>query len=311
MNKALLISAAGLACLTVLSCKTQPNEPETSPLKTLAPTEIAMSSAVLCGHVDPSFDARGAKLGFILSPTYDPMDVDAIFLPAGEPDADGNFYAKASGLTPRKTFYYWARIQADGTEWIGDMAYFLTWEILAVDIGLSVKWADYNVGATFREPLGLYFTWGGLEGARKVDDPLPERWEDGSKYSGKDRKLLLDPEDDVAHVTMGEPWRMPTFEETQELVNSRDDSDYKWTHTTLEGVPGWEVEYLPNGNRIFFPALKHESTGSYTGYWSSELDSPDNGYLYAWGWTFRDDGPESLGCTRNATCLVRAVRDER
>ena len=130
-----------------------------------------------------------------------------------------------------------------------------------VDLGLSVKWAKRNLGASKPSDYGYYYAWGETE-------PKAEyTWENykwgkvgnQTKYNKTDGKTTLDPEDDAATAKLGSPWRMPTSAEIQELLKN-----CTWTWTTQDGKNGYEVKG-PNGNSIFLPA-----TGSY-------LDSGFNG----------------------------------
>ena len=78
-----------------------------------------------------------------------------------------------------------------------------------VDLGLSVKWATMNVGASNPEGLGFYFAWGEitLKDKYSIDN-----------YTFKDNPTILSLSDDAAHVNWGGDWRMPTQEEFNELV---------------------------------------------------------------------------------------------
>ncbi len=143
-----------------------------------------------------------------------------------------------------------------------------------VDLGLSVKWATCNVGATKPEEYGNYYAWG--ETTTK-SEYTPENY----TYAENSEVLPLDR--DAAAVNMGGDWRMPTSEEQQELID-----ECTWTWTTLNDVRGYNVEG-PNGNAIFLPAAgyRYDSdlnyAGSYGYYWSSSLDtgnSDDAYYLY-------------------------------
>ena len=166
----------------------------------------------------------------------------------------------------------------------------------AVDLGLSVKWATMNVGATSPEEYGGYYAWGETE-EKEYYDWSTYKWCNGSYdtqtkyctdsyYGTVDNKTVLDPEDDVAHVKWGGSWRMPTKAEQDELHNN-----CTWTWTTLNGVNGYTVTG-PNGNSIFLPAAGYRNgTGvNYGGsnglYWSSSLYSNNsfNAYdLYFYG----------------------------
>jgi hypothetical protein len=117
----------------------------------------------------------------------------------------------------------------------------------AIDLGLSVKWASCNVGASSPEGYGGYYAWGETEEKRnyslktyKYYDSSKGYIDIGSNISGTQY--------DVAHVKWGGNWRMPTQEEFQELC-----SKCKSTWTTYKGVYGRKF-VGPNGNSIFLPA---------------------------------------------------------
>ena len=96
------------------------------------------------------------------------------------------------------------------------------------DLGLSVIWADKNVGAAKTEDVGGYYAWGVTD---EYAAPFTYKWfnADGSKAnkyvsqnfhseSGTaDGLTVLDAADDVASKTMGSEWRMPTKKEIDEL----------------------------------------------------------------------------------------------
>ena len=137
-----------------------------------------------------------------------------------------------------------------------------------VDLGLSVKWATCNVGASSPEDFGNYYAWG--ETVTK------------SEYTYdncKTNKLKIgdiggDTSYDAARATWGGNWRLPTKEEYDELVNN---CTYKWT--TQNEVEGMLFTSKKNGNSIFFPATGNPSGGYPNAlYWSStphEHDTTD------------------------------------
>lgn len=144
----------------------------------------------------------------------------------------------------------------------------------AVDLGLSVKWAPWNVGANSMTEAGAYFAWGEvLANKSTYDEDSYKFYYNGSmtKYNSTDGLTTLEASDDAATVNWGEDWRMPTAEEFQELV---DNCSWKW----------YTVGYLvtgSNGNSIFLPAAgNHYSSavdnyGEDGTYWSSELSSDE------------------------------------
>lgn len=167
----------------------------------------------------------------------------------------------------------------------------------AVDLGLSVKWASCNLGASSPEEYGNYYAWG--EPEPKVDYNWDTyKWCNGgswslTKYCSKsqygykgftDDKVVLDPEDDAATVALGGSWRMPTLSECQELL---DNCTKTWT--TLNGVYGRKFTSNKTGytdNWIFLPAAGHRDgsslnfAGSYGYYWSSSLNTDRPYYAY-------------------------------
>ena len=130
-----------------------------------------------------------------------------------------------------------------------------------VDLGLSVKWATCNVGATSPEEYGDYFSWG-------ETSPKAEYTEGNSLTYGKDMSDISGIYD-AATANWGGTWRMPTFDELNELRKR-----CTWTWTTQNGVNGYKV-IGPSGASIFLPAAGGRSrsslydAGSCGFYWSS------------------------------------------
>ena len=147
-----------------------------------------------------------------------------------------------------------------------------------VDLGLSVKWATCNVGATKPEEYGNYYAWGETE-TKTTYDWSTYKWSNGSKFtftkyaSTVDNKTALDPEDDAARANWGDSWRMPTDAELAELCEK---CTWKWTDDyNGTGVAGQIVTGL-NSNSIFLPAAGMredilEQAGFVGVYYSSNL----------------------------------------
>ena len=165
----------------------------------------------------------------------------------------------------------------------------------AIDLGLSVKWASFNLGAAKPEEFGDFFAWGETEPYYYSLNPLiwnPGKekgyswssytWCDGSentlnKYCAADGKTVLDPEDDAAQVHLGGKWRMPTEKEIIELLYI-----CTWTSTVENGVDGNRVTG-PNGNSIFLPSVGGMVDTFYVnacGYWTSSLNTEKSDYAY-------------------------------
>ena len=178
-----------------------------------------------------------------------------------------------------------------------------------VDLGLSVKWATCNVGATKPEEYGNYFAWGEIVPKNEYSWSTYFDTNDGGstflKYA-LNKKTTLDFSDDAAHVNWGGSWRMPTRAEQDELSTK-----CTWTWTTKNGVKGYNV-VSPNGNSIFLPAagnrfgsdLRYAGSGGY--YWSSSLHMSRS--YSAYGMNFDSSSQNRLlTCSRCGGLSVRPV----
>ncbi len=196
--------------------------------------------------------------------------------------------------------------------------------IQAVDLGLSVEWANMNIGANAPEDYGDYFAWGETE-PKDYNDWSTYKWCNGSKntltkyctdsdFGTVDNKSVLDLEDDAAYANWGGNWRMPTPDEIKELVDN-----CHWEWTTRNGVNGYKVTG-PNGNSIFLPAAgKHWSdhlsgVGSYGQYWSSSLSPKSENYachlsFYSDGGHFNNTYERDNGFSVRAVCPKQVAVD--
>lgn len=153
-----------------------------------------------------------------------------------------------------------------------------------VDLGLSVKWAKANLGATCEDTAeswyGGYYAWGETEtksdygwNTYKFGTASPF-----SKYD-TDGKTVLEAVDDIATQTYGSNYRMPTKEEIEELIALSN----QWV-TNYNGVSGLNGRVFTgtNGNTLFIPAAglfdgsTYDSAGSSCYLWSSSLNLDDH-----------------------------------
>lgn len=188
-----------------------------------------------------------------------------------------------------------------------------------VDLGLSVKWATCNVGASRPEEYGDYYAWG--ETSTKINyDFDTDKWiniRNGHisliKYNTKpgygtvDNKTTLDANDDAANVNWGDHWRMPTDAEWTELRNN-----CTWTWTKLNGVMGYMVTSNQPGytdKSIFLPAAgsANDSNVGFKGrYLSSSLNLETP--MCAWGVVFDANAiTRSSNSARSSGCPIRPV----
>ena len=163
-----------------------------------------------------------------------------------------------------------------------------------VDLGLSVKWATCNVGATKPEEYGDYFAWGEVEPKDEYSWSTYKwcngsynsltKYNNSSSYGTVDNKTVLEAADDAATANWGGAWRMPTKEEQDELREN-----CTWTWTTENGVNGYRVTSNKEGytdKSLFLPAAGYRndsslySAGSNGFYCSSSLYTDDPYYAY-------------------------------
>ena len=145
-----------------------------------------------------------------------------------------------------------------------------------VDLGLSVKWATCNIGATSPEGYGHYFAWGETYTKSCCHED----------YSATYGKAIDDfsgnAQYDAARAIWGEGWRIPTKAEFKEL---RDKCE--WTWTTQNGRNGYKITSKINGNSIFLPAAGSQylydsvDKNERGNYWTSTPDEQILDWSYA------------------------------
>ena len=156
----------------------------------------------------------------------------------------------------------------------------------AIDLGLpsGTKWANMNVGASKPEDYGDYYAWGETNEKADYTWVTYKFWTDKDGDGNADEREyqvlgdIAGTEYDVAHVKWGGSWRMPSFEQIQELLHY---CTSKWTH--VNSVYGREFAG-PNGGKVFLPAAgyrRHDDLkgkSNYGLYWSS---TPLYSYSYS------------------------------
>ena len=119
---------------------------------------------------------------------------------------------------------------------------------IAIDLGLSVKWAPINVGSYGIDNLGDKFAWG--ETSSKAEyNWVTYKYAKGSSntYVPLEYGDIKGTEYDAATVNWGKNWRMPTTEEFDELIQN-----CTFIFKNILNHVGFEITG-PNGNKVFFP----------------------------------------------------------
>ena len=159
-------------------------------------------------------------------------------------------------------------------------------------LGLSVNWADHNLGADDSYDVGGCYGWGDATGGRYSLDLsyypslTPPDCISGTKY-------------DIVSEEWGNGWRMPTQDEIDELL------EYcNWT----KEPGGWKVKDTYLFHEIFIPESKIRVGKEYnntSAYWTADLNTGDNGKANAF---FPGDG-KTGPLPRYYGLPVRPVKD--
>ena len=255
-------------------------------LVTKEATAVGYLAGTINGYYTPNevddFEIRPFFIYSAVDSTLDALKLSGERVRSKE--SSESFYYTIDDLTIGQKIYYVAAAKVYDKEVYGSVSSFTT-EIRpattgAVELGLSVKWADCNLGAKSPEDSGYYYAWG--ENNIKDDyswstytfgpktGPF-KKYNSIDSFGPVDNKMVLDESDDVAHIKFGGKWRMPTDTEWTELLTK-----CAWTWTTQNGVNG-NLVTAPNGNSIFLPALGYWDERRFLGkdyegcYWSSSL----------------------------------------
>ena len=186
-----------------------------------------------------------------------------------------------------------------------------------VDLGLSVLWARYNVGATSPEEYGGYYAWGETEEKSSYTYENYkytiefEEYDDGGynwicQSLGED---ICGGNYDIANIQWGNGARMPKLTEIKELINN-----CSWYVSTYNGVKGMTVTGQ-NGNSIFLPfaGVRNNSDNiDYydEGYYWSGTSSYSSEAYYLFFWGGADPGKDFGNPDRHIGMSVRPVKDK-
>ena len=247
-------------------------------------TEIKLFSAICGGEVtfdgNVSVTARGICWSTSPNPTIEDNKTT-------NGSGVGSYTTKMTNLELYTTYYVRAYATNEVGTAYGEEVSFTTLAAYSpatgtsngygyVDLGLSVKWATCNVGATSPEEYGDYFAWGETtEKGTYYKDNCPTYGLTKSELQSQgyiDSEGNLTSQYDAARANYGGNWRMPTYDELEELKTQ---CTWEWINENY--FKGYKVTG-PNGNSIFLPAAGYRygsslyHAGSYGHYWSSTPD---------------------------------------
>ena len=154
-----------------------------------------------------------------------------------------------------------------------------------VDLGLSVKWATCNIGASSPSEYGDYYAWGEV-------NTKSEYTEKNCRIYGSVISDISGSSHDVARVNWGGLWRLPTMVEFEELKNK-----CIWSWGIVGAHYGYKVQG-PNEKNIFFPAAgwrygtKLENAEFSGSCWCS---TPGEDCYGAYNLKYSGSGPDEFG----------------
>ncbi len=277
MKKLTLFLVALAMILT--SCKPEIKKPT---VVTKSVGEVTETTAKVVGQVTADGGAEVTERGVCWSMEQNPTIEDSH---TTDGISTGTYTSNLTELNHGTTYYVRAyAINAKGITVYGEERTFKTLAAYSpatgtsngygyVDLGLSVKWATCNVGATSPEEYGDYFAWGETSTKETyTEDNCPTYGLGKSKLESQgyiDSEGNLTSQYDAATANCGGTWRMPTYAELDEL-----NTQCTWEWINTNDFKGYKVTG-PNGNSIFLPAagLRDGSSLDYAGshgyYWSS------------------------------------------
>lgn len=240
------------------------------------PKDLTANSVILTGKLEKA--PQEATSGIVISGVEGSEKVRAgvHIVAAGIND---NYEIKAEGLLPNTTYHYTAYLDLGNGTVYGEDRTFTTApadfnpDTDLVDLGLSTKWAKYNVGATDEKQLGGLFGFGDMTGFQtsiNLDD-----------YASAD---IYKTDRDVANKVYGSWVTMPTIDEFEELFT---ECKKEWVEDTENHVAGYKFTG-PNGNSIFLPAAGIRTQGNVSGeglngyYLSGSINATDNRFAMAY-----------------------------
>ena len=217
--------------------------------------DVRENSVIVTGTVDfSSLDLESSlNWGFLISEDPDLSENTTEKYECKTVFPDNQIMIQIESLSAGTTYYYAAYVKILGKSWTGEVKSFKTpgnpIPFGAVDIGLSVYWADRNEGASLPGEGGTSLPW-----------------------------------NEATALPLESSWRMPTSKDFEELYATYTDSGYQWTWTRADDACyGWEILFRKNGNRVFFPCPTGSSPYYGEGvYWSSSVSEKNPQLAWAW-----------------------------
>lgn len=265
---------------------------------TMAATDIDYFKATLNGKIEISDDAKQYCTSGIIWSTQSNTTVTQGTVVQKTPDSSGTISVDLKDLNAGSSYYFRAFVRYNdaGEYFYGDEMTLSTRSAddMAVDLGLSVKWANCDLGATNYKEDGLRYAWGISQYIPSYSSLRDYPYMDYStgKYTfiGND---ISGTEYDAASQKLGGKWRMPTLEEVQELFENSTYEYETWTDVdTIFYTGGMSIATLtrsatrvkgPSGKTVRFihgctpDVTIGDDEWDYYAHWTSTLSEENDG----------------------------------
>ena len=186
-----------------------------------------------------------------------------------------------------------------------------------VDLGLSVNWAGWNLGASSPRGYGEHYAWGELEPRTSNFTTFGYQYfgNSGGGYAFIGTEIS-NTKYDAARHKLGQEWRLPTKEEAQELVDS-----CSWEVIACDTIVGYKITG-PNGNSVFFPFNgcylddQLKDVGAHVCYWTGSLASTESSESYDYSraniiWASPMHNREIISDARRTGHCIRPVKSKK
>ena len=176
-----------------------------------------------------------------------------------------------------------------------------------VDLGLSVKWAKWNMGANSTKEYGGYYGWGDPTGT--VVSYQINKYAVGNTSTS----IAGNPKYDIATAKWGNGWRLPTKAEFEEMIAA---SNERWTYDTSDGIKKY-IATFPNGRTLEIPydgymnsSCTEKVWDSHGYYWTADANTAD---ITQQPYAFHMNGPRARSFPNAERCMhlmIRPVYDD-
>lgn len=228
------------------------------------------------------------------------------------------------GLTPDKSYDFITSMRKGSSTWTGSALNVHTAKASdqPVDLGLSVLWAPFNLGAQTLFGHGHYLAWGELE-MKESYTPQTYTYLDGYGIyptSNTRPDFQLSPDKDAAVQELGDGWRIPTEAEFQELIDK-----CRWKYVTGDNNRHFWMVTGPNDNVLILPIAGYAEHNQILGlksyvflsgkYWaanSAECNYMNKGVIHncAKALTLNERDVRILDMERHLGLNIRPVKDK-